>query len=97
MIRQITGLIFLGIAISVGIDCDFNIHKMAARMRIMALEAMDDTMRAPLMTIGKGHSPNPYGCGTYECHKRMTRLYGPKRTLSTTLDIYANICQIGKN
>jgi len=73
MIKQIIGLIFLGITISVGISEGFNIHKMASKMRSMTIDAMHTARKQPLPTI-KGIPPvNPYGCGDYECHERLSK------------------------
>ncbi|MEK7791107.1 MAG: hypothetical protein AAB309_05735 [Deltaproteobacteria bacterium] len=71
MIKQIISLIFLGIFIAVGISEGFNIRKMAVKMRAMTIEAMHTARKQPLPTL-KGKPPvNPYGCGDYECYKRM--------------------------
>ena len=69
MLRDIIGLILLGITISVGIASGFNPAKMATKMRQMAVEAIHDTRTMPLPTVYGVESPNPFGCGSYECHK----------------------------
>lgn len=71
MVRDIIGLILLGIIISVGISEGFNIYKMESRMRKMAYMAVHRAATDQLPTLGKNTSPNPFGCGTYECHKAM--------------------------
>lgn len=50
MIKDITGLILLGITISVGISAGFNPQKMAIKMRQMAIEALHDARTTPLPT-----------------------------------------------
>ena len=75
MIQQITGLIFLGIAISVGVSQGFDIYKMESKMRTMAYKAVHQAATHQLPTLGKNTSPNPFGCGTYECHKMMTKAF----------------------
>ena len=68
MLKQILGLILLGITISVGISTGFNPHKMAAKMREMAVKSIHDASRVQLPSL-KGHrGPNPYGCDSYDCH-----------------------------
>lgn len=72
MIKDIIGLIFLGIFISVGISEGFNIHKMTSKMRAMTIDAMHTARKQPLPSLKGIPSPNPYGCGNYECHKNMS-------------------------
>lgn len=71
MIRDIIGLILLGITISVGIATGFNPKKMAIKMRSMAMGALHDTRKTQLPTVKGVQSPNPYGCGSYECYQKM--------------------------
>jgi len=74
MIKQIIGLIFLGVTISVGVSEDFNINKMASKMRSMAIGAMHTARTQPLTSLKGIPSPNPFGCGDYECHKLTSKI-----------------------
>ena len=69
MLRDILGLILLGITISVGISTGFNPAKMAAKMREMAVKSIHDASRMQLPSILGVESPNPYGCDSYDCHR----------------------------
>jgi hypothetical protein len=71
MIQLIIGLIFLGITVSVGVSQGYKIDKMADQMRKMAHEAVHEARSSKLPSLKGVRSPNPFGCGTYECHKRF--------------------------
>lgn len=73
MLRDILGLILLGITISIGLSTGFNPKKMAVKMREMAMGAIHQTLRMPLPTVMGVRSPNPYGCGNYECHRKLIK------------------------
>ena len=69
MLKDIFSLIFLGVIISLAISNGFNINKMERAARHRALEALSTARKTRLPTLKGIPSPNPYGCGTYECHK----------------------------
>lgn len=73
-------LLFLGIFLTVGAQCGFNIHKMAARMREMALIKVSQPWPGLWVVPEVDHTQNPFK------HK-----YSSTKKIDKAIDLYEEV------